>query len=190
MAKNAWENGWERFTWAPPIKEKLEAEKVTAQSEIRKATLRAQEAAEAEREAARAESIDARKTEHQMLKAARNDVLSVLLICAELIPHMRQLTAIVGEALKPVNGKPAAIAPQTAMGMLVRHATLMQKAVGATEAILQLSRLERGASTVNVGFAVPDEDLTPEQALEELEAVEEVLRGARSTMRLLPSGTG
>ncbi len=72
------------------------------------------------------------------------------------------------------------------MGILTRHATLIQKAVGATEAIVQLSRLDRGASTVNVGGVT--EDLTLEQAVEELEALEEVLAGAR-TRGLLPAHT-
>lgn len=185
MAKRGWELGWPAYPWARPIKVVLEEEKQAAQAALRRAQISAQEAAEAERELARQESIEGLKQERQMLKAARGDVLSVLVIAAELVPAMRACAQAVAAAMKPdpATGKPAQIAPAVAMGLLTRHATLVQKAVGSAEAIIQLSRLDRGAATVIHGAAA--EDLSIEDALAELEAVEEVLRGARSTTPLL-----
>jgi hypothetical protein len=195
MAKRGWEIGWPQYPWAKPIKRVLENEKIDAMAQARMATVRAQEAAEAERDAARQEAIDAKKQEHQMLKAARGDVLAALVLAAELVPSMRAVAQAVAAACRsPGNGPdgkplPPAIPAPAAMGLLTRHATLIQKAVGAAEAVIQLSRLERGASTVNVGLSAPDEDLSMEDALEELEAIEEVLRTAKpGALRALPGG--
>jgi hypothetical protein len=184
MAKRGWEAGWlDRAPWARPIRVVIEEEREQAQAAVRAVHIRASEAADAERELSRQESIEARKQEQQMLKAARGDVLAALVLATELIPSMREVVKIVAESLKPdpVTGKRAAIAPAVAMGLLTRHATLIQKAVGAAEAVIQLSRLERGASTVNLGVGIPDEQLSMEDAMQELEAIEEVLSGARSS---------
>lgn len=139
------------------------------------------------RDRARSENIEVMAQEKQMLKAARGDVLASLVIAAELVPAMRMVAKAVAKACeaKP-DGSPPDIPPSLAMGLLTRHATLIQKAVGATEAVVQLSRLDRGASTVNVGIAA--EDLSIEQAVEELEALEETLVAAKRVGLALPSG--
>ncbi len=114
-----------------------------------------------------------------MLKAARGDVLAALLVAAEIVPAMRSVAKSIAKACEPkADGSPPDIQPTVAMGLLTRHATLIQKAVGAAEAVIQLSRLDRGASTVNIGPAT--EDLSLDEALEELEALEETLGAARA----------
>ena len=190
MAKRGWEKGWPQYPWARPIKLVLEEEIVSAQAAARTAVIRAQEAQEEEREAARQESIEARKQEQQMLKAARGDVLAALVLAADLVGAMRVAVAAIKDQMKvdPATGKLPSISPAAAMGLLTRHATLVQKAVGAAEAVIQLSRLDRGAATINVGLGVPEEHLTPAQIDEELAAIAEVLKSARSP-RELPEGT-
>ncbi len=71
------------------------------------------------------------------------------------------------------------------MGLLTRHATLIQKAVGAAEAVVTLARLERGQSTANLNIQAP-EAITLEEAMEELAAVQEVLAAAGRAPRALP----
>lgn len=188
-AKHAWDKGWPAYPWAQPIKKVLESEAIAAKAEVRKAEIARGEQAEADRALAAQEAIEARKQEQQMLKAARADVVAALVLAAELVQPMKQVALAVAEACKSPgvgsNGKPLppALAPALAMSLLTRHATLIQKAVGAAEAVIQLSRLDRGASTVNVGLTV-EEDLAPEAIAEEMEAIVEVL----ADLRALPSG--
>lgn len=189
MAKRGWDLGWPQYPWAKPISLVLKEESEAAQAQVRAAHVRAQEDADAQRDLARQESIEARKQEQQMLKAARSDVLAALVLAAELVPSMREIKHIIAEQLAPdpVTGKRPRIPLQLAMGLLTRHATLVQKAVGAAEAVIQLSRLERGASTVNVGVGVPDEELSEDQILEEMEACQQVLERAMKTRALPPA---
>lgn len=188
MAMRGWLHGWPAYPWAHPIKLLLEQEQVTAQAASRRAVISAQAAQEAERDTARQEAVEARTQEAQMLRAARGDVLASLVLAADLVGAMRVAVAAIKAGLLPgPGGAPPEISPTAAMGLLTRHATLVQKAVGAAEAVIQLSRLERGASTVNVGLGIPEEALTPGQIDEELAAIAEVLGAGRSPPPRLPA---
>ncbi len=185
MAKRLYDGRpYKDYPWAKQIKTVLEEERLHAMAAAREATRRSNEAAEAQRERAREEVLEGAVQERQILKVARGDVLGALVLAASLVPAMQQVAKAVAEFCKPgEDGSPPKIAPALAMAMLTRHATLVQKAVGAAEAVIQLSRLDRGASTINVGLA-PAQDLSLDQALEELEAIEEVLTAAKLTPRL------
>lgn len=196
-AKRAWLRGWvkqgtDRYDWARPIRDVLAVEKLNAADEARTAQERAKLAAEKERERKRLEQEKVIEEEQQMLRAARGDVLSVLGMALELVPVMREFSAILKESVaKDSSGKRVKdISPATAMNILTRHAMIVQKGVGATEAIIQLSRLDRGASTVNVAAVREDpaEQLTYKDALEELEALQDVLQGARAVELLARAG--
>ena len=188
LAKRLWDGApYRDYPWAKAISTVLEEERMAAAARARDLAARAATEAEAVREKARQEAIESLAQEKQMLKAARGDVLGALVLAAELIPAMRQVAKAVAKACEPgPDGSPPAIPPGLAMGLLTRHATLVQKAVGATEAIVQLSRLDRGAATIHVGVVA--EDLTLDQAADELEALEETLRAARSKAPRLGSG--
>jgi len=190
-ARRAWHRAWpERGDWCRPIKDVLAVEKIDAAQQARIQADRAALAAEQARERKRMESEKAHEEELQMLKVARGDVLAVLGMAMELIPVMREVGQILKEAVaKDANGKRVKdISPVAAMSLLTRHAQIVQKGVGCAEALVQLSRLERGASTVNVGPAVPDEHLSYEDALQELEALGDVLQGARAVGLLARAG--
>jgi hypothetical protein len=108
-----------------------------------------------------------------MMKVARGDTLAALALAAELTPAMRQLARVIVEAAKPqADGSPPAVSAREAMGLLSRHTQLIQRAVGAAETLVQLGRLERGQSTANVGVGGFSQELTVEEALAELEAIE------------------
>ena len=180
-AKRCWEHGHPNLGFKA-ISHLLQVERDEAAARARDLARAQVDEAETVREKARAEAIEAQAQERQMLKAARGDVLAALVIAAELVPTMRTIAKAVAQACQPkADGSPPDIPAPTAMGLLTRHATLIQKAVGAAEAVIQLSRLDRGASTVNVATAL--EDLTLDQALEELEALDETLVGARAARR-------
>lgn len=183
MANRGWLKGWPHTDWAKPIKDVLESEKLAAAAALRQAALRAEEAREAERESARQESIEARKQELQMMKAARADTVASLVLISELIAPMRQLVRAVTKACQPgPDGSAPDIPATVAMGLLTRFSQMVQKSVGATEAMVQLTRLERGESTANVAVSVQPETLTYEDAIEELEAIGVVLGGAAQTL--------
>lgn len=178
----------------PPIRQVLDSTQKTdiaaAQQAARDAAKRAQEAADAERAREEKERRDAADQERQMLKVARGDVLSCLVIAAELTPAMRILARVITKAceLDEKTGELPAIAPAAAMALLVRHALVMQRAINATEAIVQLSRLDRGETTANVGVG-PAAGLSLEDALTELEALGQVTSAVRRVHALGPAGS-
>lgn len=185
----AWEKGWKHHPWARPIKDVLMEEREEARALARRKQEEMQLAAEATRDLARKEAVDARKQELDILRVARSDVLAALAIAAECVPAMRILAKVIAEFCRPgPQGQLPTIGPKDAMQLMTRHASLVQKAVGAAEAVIQLSRLERGESTVNVGLAQEQEPLTQEALFEELEAVEEILQAARQRRLVLPGG--
>lgn len=187
LAKRLWDGDpYPAYPWAKQISQVLKEEAEAASAAARDAARRQAEEAEAVREKARQEHIESLAQEKQMLKAARGDVLAALVIAAELVPAMRSVARSIAKHCEPqADGSPPAIPPGLAMQLLTRHTQMVQRAIGATEAIVQLSRLDRGASTVNVGVAA--EDLSLEQALDELEALDETITAARQRPRLPPA---
>lgn len=191
-ARRAWTLGWaaqngEVLPWARPIRDVVAKEADTAaarrgQEEAirRERESRRLEAEDAEAEKAREERIETLKLEGNLLKAARQDVLSVLVVAAELVPAMRGLGAIIKGAVFDDEGKPRVppqISPRDAMMLLSRHASLVGRGVYAAEAIIQLGRLDRGQPNAIVG--VQDADMTDEQIAEEMEAAQGVLARLR-----------
>jgi hypothetical protein len=183
LAARTWLEGWKGLPWARPIRDILAEEAQDARALAARALREAEEARVRVAEEARTESVEAQAQERAILRAARSDVLAVLVLAAELVPSMRVLTRVVSEALKPgPDGSLPAIQPSAALGMLTRHASLVSKGLGAAETILALSRLDRGESTQRVEVtlgAIPD-DLPFHEALTELQGAEDTLREARA----------
>lgn len=186
-ANRAWVKGWPDRGFEP-IEKALENEKRELAGAGKRAQIAQQEAAEAAREKVRQEALQARDQEQQILKVARGDVLAALVLAADLVHAMRAAVGAIKRDLeaKP-DGSPPDIKPIAAMQLLARHSQLVQRAVGAAEAVIQLSRLDRGQTTANIGIGVTDEDLTPEQIDEELEAIADVLKATRTPLAL-PGG--
>jgi len=180
-AKRAWLKGWPSKNHKP-IQLALEEEKRAAAAAARDAVRRQAEEAQAIRDKARLENIETLAQERQMLKAARGDVLACLVMAAELVPAMRNAGRVISKACEPgPDGSPPAISPALAMQLLTRHAQLIQRAVGSAEAVIQLSRLDRGAATAHVAITGA-EDMSLEAALDELETLESSLRAARPAL--------
>lgn len=176
-AKKAWFLGWPQKGFRP-IQTIIQEERQAAAASARDAAKRQADEATSVREKARLENIEVLAQERQMLKAARSDVLASLVIAAEVVPAMRQVARAIAKSCEPgPDGSPPAIPPGTAMQLLTRHAQLIQRAVGAAEAVITLSRLDRGAATAHIQLTA--EDLSLEQAVEELESLEETLAAVR-----------
>lgn len=188
-AKKAWLTGWPNFGFLP-VKTVFEQEQISRANEARDRATNAlrlqQDAADAQREKLRQEAAEGRLQEMQILKVARADVLAALILSNDLIGAMR----IAVDAIKrELNEKSASITAAQAMHLLTRHTQMVQRAIGAAEAVVQLSRLDRGATTANIGVGLEEEDMSPEAIEEELEAIHEVLSATRtrSIPQLVPA---
>lgn len=185
MARRAFHQGFPRqykagATWARPIKEVL-AEEVEA-ARVRKAELnrREREAQDAERERARAEHVEELAEEGRLRGALRKDLLGAALTLSELIPSLRLLVGVVKSAVLEPDGKtPKAtpsVTPIQAMKLLQQNALAVGRLATAGEQIVQLGRTVRGQTNLNVGLV----DMSPEEALEELEMAREVLEQTKA----------
>ncbi len=180
MARRGWDLGWKNYPWARPIKLVLADEANLARARVADITRQAAEEADRKRDAAKEEHVKTLAEEQQILKVARGDVLGALVLAAELVPAMRHLAKrIIADCQPQPDGSPPLITAAAAMQLMARHATLVQKAVGAAEAVVQLSRLDRGQPGTIVGVKPTAPELTYAEALEELEAAESLLGVAR-----------
>jgi hypothetical protein len=187
MTTRAWKVGWPKYPWARPISDVLTEEYDTAKSRMAAVEDRAVSEARAEREAAAAAAMEARTEEEQMIRAARKDVLGTLIVAAELHPAMRLLGQLCVKAItnmaKAAEGNGGALPRKElseAMSLIDRHARLVSKAVHAADAIVKLSRLDRGEPGYMVGVqgSSLDDDaamLTDAEAVAELEHAADLL---------------
>lgn len=188
-ARNAWENGWRGLPWARPIKDILAEERQTAMARAAELERRRHEAALADQEAARRESIDAAKQEALLLKAGRADVLGILANANSLTPTMRALGDLIRAAVLDEHGRPLpkpGISPREAMDLISRHASVTSKAIDAAEKLIERGRVERGEPGQIIGIAATKE-LDFAEAGEELEASVEMLVGLISRGEIVPS---
>lgn len=190
-ARNAWENGWKERPWARPIKDILADERQTAMARAAELERKRHEAALADQEAARKESIEAAKQEALMLRAGRADVLGILANANNLAPTMRALGDIVRAAVLDEHGRPLPnpdISPREAMKLIERHASVTSKAIDAAEKLIERGRVERGEPGQIIGIT-PTKELDFVEAGEELEAAVEMLVGLVSRGAIVPSPT-
>jgi hypothetical protein len=157
----------------------LEDDMLAARAAAREAERQRQVTIDAERDGKRRAFIEGKSQEEQVLKVARNDVLSALVIAAELVPAMRALSKVIQAAAQPPDGSPPTISAKDAMGLMVRHSLMMQRAVAASAQVLDLSRLDRGEPTSIIGIG-PAPTLSYEDALVELEEASELLTVVRA----------
>lgn len=194
MTTRAWLKGWPRYAWARPVSAVLAEEHDTARSRLAAVEQRALAERQAERDKASVASVEARTEEEQLLRAARRDVLGVLVIAAELTPAVRVLGRLVMEAItllaRQIQAGGGELTPKQ-IGQFVeivdRHARLVSKAVYAADAVLKLSRLERGEPGYLVGVRA---DALDEQAekLSEAEALAELRHGRDLLEEMLREG--
>lgn len=185
-AKRGWEQGWQKqYVWAQPIREVIREEMANA----RKARLEAQEAErfdqEKEREKARTAAIKAAQEEAQAVSIARTNSIGAGMIVGSLMRALVPLTKQIETAL----ANPATqLAPNQIAKMLADMANVTRHSNEAMRTALELERLRLGEPTNIGGIQGQLDDLTTEEAVEELLAVQRALnRAARSG--LMPEKT-
>lgn len=185
LAKRVWSGPrFKHYDWAIPATELFEEERAVAMARAREADLERVRQEErrraAEFDAAREQQIETLKQENLILKGARGDVLQAVALAAELGPAMRNLAKVVNEACKlGPNGEPPQVSAKDAMSILGRHALIMQRAVGAAGAVLDQGKVNRGEPTSILGLKSVSSPANYEDALAELEEMEELLVRAR-----------
>jgi hypothetical protein len=196
-ARAAWHRGFPRqyaagARWARPIKEVLAEERDAAQVARTERARKDAEAADAERERARRESIEELAEEGRLRATTRKAVLGLVLVQTELIPAARACVGVIRSAVLEPDGaggwKPKAkpdLTPTQASKILREATTNMERLASAGQRVVELGRLVRGESTLNVAAA---RDQSPEEALEELEMAAEVLSHVRAA-RLRQEGS-
>lgn len=199
MARNAWHKGFPRqyaagARWARPIKEVLAEERDAAQVARAERARKDAEAADAERERARRESIEELAEEGRLRATTRKAVLGLVLVQTELIPAARACVGVIrGAVLEPDGAggwKPKAkpdLTPTQASKILREATANMERLASAGQRVVELGRLVRGESTLNVAAA---RDQSPEEALEELEMAAEVLSHVRAARLRQESSDG
>lgn len=181
QARQTWEVGWPKIPWAKPIRVLVEAERLDAQAELRRAQMRAEEEAESMRELARQRSVEVRRQEDQILEIGRQDVTAALVLSAELVPAMRELVA---EVTRQIKADPSKVPLGAAMKLIAAHTQMVQRTTSAATAILEATRLDRGAATSNVNVNVTHTaSMSEEEALAELSAIEQILTDQTPTAR-------
>lgn len=185
MTTRGWKTGWPRYDWARPICDVIAEERAAARAQMQKLHESAADEAVAQRDADREASIRAHTEEERIMEIARKDVVGALVISAELVPAMRTLGKLVIDAVRGET-----IPPSKALDLISRHAQLTSKAVHAADAIVKLGRLSRGQPGAIVGMQpgtpTPDETLTYEEAVEELENAADLLALVKETGTLPP----
>jgi hypothetical protein len=167
-ARRVWRDGWPALPWARPIKDVI-AKEETVERE-RKATILQEkvDAEQAAREKARAEVEAARGAESRMLQLARQNVLGALAVSAKLTPAMAKLADLVVTEADSIKS------PDRALSLLNKHSSLMQRAANAADSIVKLSRLDRGETTEHLSLSAAEQEMSYEEALQELESAGEL----------------
>jgi hypothetical protein len=177
-AKVAWEKGWHKLglPGAGPIREVIESDRVKARIAAAEAARKERDLADAELAKKRAEAMKALEDEASLMNSNRRGLLSLSQTVEKMIGILPLYAFQIQKAVAqddPHNpGKlipipNPAVSVELAVAVISSVGLSAQRVAYATSRLVELSRLERGQSTVNVAEA----DLTePVEVLEEIRA--------------------
>ena len=177
MARRAWGEGWTSAPWAVPIRQAIELEQVEARSV--RASSRTSEflAAEAIRDRARQDAIEARGEEGQLVKLARHATLDLMAQTVQTIEAARAVTNRLHDSI--LEGSVDHMSPAQCLALMDKLAKTAASAVSTGQAVMRMERLHMGEPeaivSVDMG-GVSTQDLGAE------------LREIESTLRLIDGG--
>lgn len=175
MAARGWNMGWlNQVTWARPIREVIKGEMEAARAERFKLQEREREQQQNERQKARQDSIKAATEEAQAAAIARANGIAVGGIIQGLLRGLIPLTRSLQENLGAENLRPREIARMMGdAAFIVRHGN------EAIKIAFELERIRLGEPTSVIGIQNNGmDDVTTEEAVEELLGIERTLRRA------------
>jgi hypothetical protein len=173
-AKKAWEEGWPRFPWGEPIEAVIRREGNAERVARAEAARRHREAEAAEADRRRGRIRTAIEREEELITEASKGVKAAALTVQNLVPA-------VASCLKQLKDATMDGAPKLSTRECRAIVDLFVKVAGrvtyATDSLVKLSRLDRGASTLNIGEPSTDPDEgSLADSIEELEAASEILK--------------
>jgi len=174
LAKRSWEDGWKEYTYAIPIKDQLQADKEGARLQRSRILEEERTKKSEEREEARKDAIQARSQEAQAAQRAGVNALAMANIIGKIVLACGPLSTRLAEMLKdPDNDMTARM-----MAQILKDSTyIVKRGNDAIRTALEIERLRVGnpIDTMDLGI----EDMTHEEALEELEGLSKTLARAR-----------
>ena len=190
-AKQAWETGWPRKTWAPSIKQSFADEVEAARATRMRLQEEAEERAETQRIQARQDAIEARAQEGRGAKVSRQNAINLGVVSARLImvaDHMaKEMEARVTGTDGGVGIKAMSLAELRKWMLTTGQFTRMAQQTMLWA--LQIERLVLGEPLATVGVRV--ENMEPEQLLKELQGINRTLMRAEKlgmpTLRVMPN---
>jgi len=172
-AKLAWEKGWPRRSWAPPIKEYLQKEKEQIRAERQKQREIDQATEETARERATKDAIQSQAQEAAGSQAARANALALANVIGRITIACIPLSERVAAELKNPN---FAFTPQTAMRLFSSVSYVVRQGNEALRLALEIERLRVGEPT-NV-LKLVAEDLTIDDVASQLTHMQRTLHRA------------
>jgi hypothetical protein len=172
-AKLAWEQGWPKRSWAPPIRQYLEKEKELIRAERQKQLEIDQANEELARERATKDAFQAQAQEAAGSQAARANSLALANVIGRITIACIPLSERVATELKNPN---FAFTPQTALRLFSSVAYVVKQGNEALRLALEIERLRVGEPT-NV-LKLVAEDLTIDDVASQLTHMQRTLQRA------------
>lgn len=178
-AGKAWAKGWPAFTWAIPIREVIRQEMESARAE----RIRLQEEERAhqqrERDRARQDAVKTQAEELQATAAARQSAIVFSGLTRSLMVAMVPLAQTLKQNLET---RWQDLTPQQVTKVFSDAAYIVKASNESVKLALEVERLRNNEPTSILGVQGHLEEVTTEEAVEELLAVERTLRRAVKTL--------
>lgn len=175
-ASRGWSRGWlTQVTWARPIREVIKEEMESARAERYRLQEQEREQQNQERQKARADSVKTNAEEAQAAAIARANGIAVGGIIQGLLRSLIPLTKRLQETMATADLKPREVAK-----MLGDTAFIVRQGNSAILTAFELERVRLGQPTTVIGVQSHLDDVTTDEAVEELIGIERTLRRAIS----------
>lgn len=191
MAARGWNQGWlNQVTWARPIREVIKGEMESARAERLRLQEQEREQQNQERQKARQDSVKAAAEEAQAAAIARANSIAVGGIIQGLLRGLIPLTRRIQDNLATEDLRPREIARMLGdAAFIVRHGN------EAIKTAFELERIRLGEPTSVIGIQSQLDEVTTDEAVEELLGIERTLRravnqtGTAAVTHIRPDGT-
>lgn len=192
-ALRAWQEGWPRLGFGP-IRDLLLQEQAEARARLLRAEAEMISAAEQARKDAREQAIRAREAEGKILFAGRESTLAALAATRSILIGMVRPAApgqpsVVDKAISALQSQ-GQVSPGEVIDMVDRVSRAVQRAVYAGQKLQEMQVMHLGHNTEMAGDG-EGSDVSPAQAVEELQALLPALERARQLgLHVLEGGGG
>lgn len=181
LAKRAWEKGWPHLHGGMNVQEYILHEARLARAKMLEEQAAREAASRHERESARLQAVEARKSEGQMVTLARGAALQSLALVAQMIQGARSFATLLRQQLEAEAAKPASnMKPDEIVTILGRCAQITHRLNSSAHLAMQMERLHLGDPAHMAGVISEDKEaLLLEEAEVQIEAANQALQAAK-----------